>query len=61
MNAHLSWTLFADVLPEPRGFKAGGLEFHANYAFFVAVGVAAVALIASLLLLIRWLIRRRKK
>jgi hypothetical protein len=57
----LSWTLFADVLPDPTGFKVGGFEFHANHAFFVAVGVAAAALIASLVLAIRWLTRRRKK
>jgi hypothetical protein len=55
MNSFVYWTLFADVVPEPPGVKVGGFDFHANYAFYVAIGVAVVALIGSGLLLLRLL------
>ena len=70
MKSLLAWTLFADVVPEPPrfeappkppGFEVGGFEVRGNYAFWVAVGMVAAGLIGFVILVLMWLIRRRKK
>ena len=61
MYSHLAWTLFADMPPKPPGFKVGEFEVRGNYAFWLMAGVVAASLIGAVVLVLIWLIRRRKK